>query len=197
VLWAGDTLASCCGDSVDVHDASAARHVTTLGGHHDAIQAMALSTDGSRLMSASADGEIRLWHVPSGRELFVDAAHVGGVECCGFFESGAFAFSASKDGMLKLWRVDPPGLLRTLSGHAGWVHAAAVLAGDRFVLSGSKAGFVQAWRVETGTPVAEHWAGASVLSLAVDRSGRYVAAGDSNGQVHLLALVNAPDVEPL
>jgi WD40 repeat protein len=46
---------------VRLWDPESGREILTLRGHHDRVHAAAFSPDGTKLASASADGEIRIW----------------------------------------------------------------------------------------------------------------------------------------
>jgi WD40 repeat protein len=62
---------------VGIYDATDGRLVRTLEGHTGTIHDLAISDDGTRLASASADGTTRLWDIGTGEELLVLRDGVG------------------------------------------------------------------------------------------------------------------------
>jgi WD40 repeat protein len=66
----GRTLAAACHDhTVQLWDTTDRSHSVTLAGHKPEVLSVAFSPDGQTL--ASSDGRtIKLWHLPSGREMF-------------------------------------------------------------------------------------------------------------------------------
>ena len=55
------------------YDVEALRRVRTFAGHADRITDMHIAQDARWLLSASLDGTLRVWDVPSARCLQVDA----------------------------------------------------------------------------------------------------------------------------
>ena len=55
--------------TVRVYDPNSGGHLATLAGHSDWVYGVALSPDGARLASASADGTVKLWHSGENRLL--------------------------------------------------------------------------------------------------------------------------------
>jgi WD40 repeat protein len=72
VLWApaGNRLYVPLTDkTVRVYDPGNGGHLATLSGHADWVYAAALTADGGKLASASADGTVKLWHTGENRLL--------------------------------------------------------------------------------------------------------------------------------
>jgi len=72
VLWApaGNRLYVPLTDkTVRVYDPGNGAHVATLSGHTDWVYGVALTADGAKLASASADGTVKLWHTGENRLL--------------------------------------------------------------------------------------------------------------------------------
>ena len=70
VLWApaGNRMYVPLTDkTVRVYDPNSGGHVATLSGHTDWVYGVALSPDGAKLATASADGTVKLWHTGENR----------------------------------------------------------------------------------------------------------------------------------
>ena len=156
---------------VRVWDASAGRCRATLdpGPGSPVVGVRALAVQGDYLISADADGALRVWTLgPNLADCALAAlwrGHEGRVNalavCCGRVVSG------SADATLRVWdlsfraiggdgaaRADTGGSVAVLRGHAGWVTAlAAVKLPADAVLSASHDRTVAAWAGGTWAPL--------------------------------------------
>jgi WD40 repeat protein len=67
---------------------------------------VAVTPDGRRAVSASADGMLKVWELESGRELHTLAGHASGVNAVAVTPDGLRTVSAPADGMLKVWKLE-------------------------------------------------------------------------------------------
>jgi hypothetical protein len=82
-------------------------------GHTDAINGLAFSPDGRRIVSASADQNLRLWHTSSGKPIGPPLrGHNSSVLVVAFSPDGKRIVSGSLDGTLRLWDATPASHLR-------------------------------------------------------------------------------------
>ncbi|CEP21861.1 unnamed protein product [Cyberlindnera jadinii] len=72
-------------------------------GHFDSTNNLTYSPDGSKVVSASDDGKIKIWDVVSGFCLATFEQHTSAVSCVKFAKKGQVLFSASFDGTVKAW----------------------------------------------------------------------------------------------
>ena len=123
---AAATGASSSGNGADAHP----------HGHTSAVNAVAVTPDGRRAVSASGDHTLKVWDC-SGRELRTLAGHSGSVNAVAVTPDGQRAVSASSDQTLKVWDLDSGRELRTLAGHLSWVNAVAVTPDGQRAVSAS------------------------------------------------------------
>ena len=105
---------------------------TRIGSH-----AVAVTPDGQRAVSASADKTLKVWDVGSGRELRTLSGHSSEVRAVAVTPDGQHAVSASEDTTLKVWELASGRELSTLTGHTSWVKAVAVTPDGRRAVSAS------------------------------------------------------------
>lgn len=72
-------------------------------GHFDAINSLAYSPDGQRIITAADDGKIKVWDTHSGFCIVTFTEHSGAVTACEFANRGNVLFSASFDGSVRAW----------------------------------------------------------------------------------------------
>lgn len=119
-LRAFDMLASARPDSsvvASLLSALAAAHRTyPLRGHEGPVLHADLSSDGTKAVTAGADGTVRVWTAPSWRQVLPsderpaagEISHTGQVWHTEFSPNGRMVVSVGQDGAAWLWSVDPP-----------------------------------------------------------------------------------------
>jgi WD40 repeat protein/tetratricopeptide (TPR) repeat protein len=167
-------------------DAATGELLHTLHGHDDAVQAVAFSPDGGRLVSASRDSTARVWDVAAGRELLRLTApdRLGGV--C-FRPDGKRLAAGCADGTVRFW--DPatgepaegplvvergaPASVVQYSPDGKWL-AARTGQADWY-------GVVHLWDAATRKESPLEEAGDGNIALAFGPDSRTLAAGRTSG----------------
>ena len=96
---------------------TSAQPVAIFDEHTDKIEALLPSYDGNGLLSASADGTLRLWPLQSteaGGALTVLSDHRGPIISLGLSVDGTRLLSAGQDKTVRAWRLDNRGTARRL-----------------------------------------------------------------------------------
>ena len=164
--------------------------------HLAEVHAVAMHTS-TRLLSASADGSIRLWALPSLAPLYClrargrlgePLAHEGAVYALlvvppAAAPAGCRLFSASADRLIKVWDLDTADQLATLSGHQSFVCALQAAKGLLYSASCDKT--LAVWRLDTYERLrvlSGHSSG--LYSLAIDARGR-VCSGSLDATIRV------------
>ena len=103
-LAAARPIAALGGDDIQLWDLEAGSLLWSVGGHLSPVSAVAFSRDGSRLCSATRDGEISLWSVSSGERLRrLDGRGTAGATAAAFTDDGRLALIGGSDNRVVLW----------------------------------------------------------------------------------------------
>jgi WD40 repeat protein len=122
----------------------------TLLGHSAAVKGAAITSDGTRVISASSDKTLKVWDIESGIELRTLNGHNGPVNAIAVTSDCTRAVSASSDKTLKVWDIESGIELKTLNGHSGSVNAIAVTYDCTRAISASSDKTLKVWDLECG-----------------------------------------------
>lgn len=121
-------------------------------GHFDAMNCVCYSPDGSRAVTASDDGKVKVWDVASGFCLMTFTEHTGPVSAVQFAKRGQVVFSASHDGTVRAWDLIRFRNFRTFTARERVQFTSlAVDPSGEVVVAGSQDEFeIFVWSVQTG-----------------------------------------------
>jgi WD40 repeat protein len=126
---------------------------TNYEGHQGRIYSLEYSHDETRMVSASADGTIRLWAPLTGSCIRVLKGHEGAVRKAVISANGRFILSGGDDGSVRYWDAQSGQCLRIFSDHQDPVWDVALSRCGRFAFSGSTDGTVIQYDVGSGKGV--------------------------------------------
>ncbi|WP_099077875.1 WD40 repeat domain-containing protein [Vibrio sp. PID17_43] len=112
------------------------------------------SPDGTRIVTASDDGNVRLWDSATGDPLAVLVGHDGVVNSAQFSPDGTRIVTASLDGTARLWDSATGDPLAVLVGHDGVVNSAQFSPDGTRIVTASDDGTARLWASATGDPLA-------------------------------------------
>jgi WD40 repeat protein len=151
-----------------------------------AIENVAFTPDGTRLVTVSQDKTARVWDVATGNELVKFTGHTDVVRGLAVLPDGCRAATAGWAGNIRLWDLGTGQELRRFEGHDGEVWSVACDAAGKQLLTAGKDKTVRLWDVETGRQVKEFLGHRGLVTAAVFLpDGRRIVSASEDRTVRL------------
>lgn len=153
------------------------------------IIGLSLSRDGQTLLSAGADGIIRVWDLQSGQILRTLTGHTNAIYKAEFSPNEKLIGSSSRDQSVRIWDFASGRELHKFEGFNCSVKSVAFSPNGKTVAAAGNDGFVKLWDVKTGRELKTlvHTESPdvdiSVYSVAFGRNGKKVYAGNGDGTI--------------
>ena len=169
---------------VRVWDAATGQEMLSLKGHAAGVSSVAISRDGTRIVSGSFDKTVKVWDAATGQEMLTLKGHTAGVSSVAISRDGTRIVSGSFDKTVKVWDAATGQEMLTLKGHTAGVYSVAISRDGTRIVSGSGDLFNQAkpevkvWDAATGQEMLSlkgHTR--SVGSVAYSRDGTRIISG--------------------
>ena len=162
--------------------------LAVLKGHKNSVNSVALSPDGSRIVSGSGDSTVRLWDVASGEELAVlkDRTRIGSTVMSVAFSPDGLRVVLGGYGTVSIWDTAIGKELAVLKGHEDSVYSVAFSPDGSRIVSGSLDKTVRLWDVASGEELAllkGHEDG--VISVDFSPDGSRIVSGSWDNTVRL------------
>jgi serine/threonine protein kinase len=175
-------------------DVASGKELRVLVGGGDEIRAVALSTDGRLLLSASG-ATLKLWDGVTGQELGRLVGHTDTVKSVAFAPDGRRGAARGDDRTVRLWDVQGRREVRRFAGHTRDLTGVVFTPDGRHVLSGSRDQTLRLWDLQTGRE-ARCFGGRAgmVLSVAVSADGRHALSGGYDTTLRLWELASGKEL---
>ncbi len=166
--------------------AASAPYVFTYLGFSSAVNSVAISTDGRRVLSGGHDNVLRLWDMATGLLLRTFDAETESINSVAFSPTDHLVLAGGDDKILRLWDWQTGRSVAKMEGHAGEILSVTSSPDGRLAASGSKDNTVRLWDANTGQllKVFEGHSGA-VIAVAFSPDGSRVLSASADKTLRL------------
>lgn len=157
--------------------------MTVLEGHKANIRSANFSPDGQLIVTASDDGDVRLWDVNS-RKVVILKGHQATVRSTSFSPNGQFILTASEDKTARIWDINGREVA-VLQGHQATVESASFSPDSQLIVTTSADITARLWGIDGQELVILRGHQANVRSASFSPDGRFIvtASGDNTARL--------------
>lgn len=148
----GSTIVIASQRDIHLLDAATWEEVGVLNGHTSHVNALAVNSDGSRLVSGSRDRTLRVWNMADRACLATLEGHTDEIFAAAFSPDGTRLVSGGRDRVIRVWDAQRFEEITQLHGHTSYVYSLAFTPDGLTLVSGGGDGTVRLW---TTTPLRE------------------------------------------
>ena len=172
--------------------------VKRLIGHTMKVTSIALSPDGTQVLTGSDDTTARLWDVDTGKTLQIFSGHTHEVASVAISKCGKHALTGSKDKTARLWDLTTGKTIATLS-HADYVNSVAFSPDDRYALTGCDDKTARLWDLHNVAtePLMLQGHSYEVRSVAFNSDGTRVLTGSWDHTARLWNVATGETIKTL
>jgi WD40 repeat protein len=180
-----DVMAAFGSDnSIHIFEIDKRREKLAIQQHADWVTDVSFSPDGKKLVSASRDRTVRVYHADSGT---LDATYMGHnapVNAAVFTSDGASVVSAGKGKSVHIWKIDDEKKIGELGGFEGDIHKLLLEADNLYSACGD--GVVRQHSIGDRKLVRKfEGANSAIFSLARHHGSDLLASGMRSGEVKI------------
>jgi WD40 repeat protein len=160
----------------------------TLTGHSSYVNALAISPDGSQIISASADKSIKIWNLATGRIVRTLTGHTSFVNALAISPDGQTLVSGGADRRIIFWNLATGDMLHRIEGNFGFINALAISPNGQLLASGGVDGVVRIWDLATArelSALSAHTASINANALLFSPDGQTVLSGSADTTVRV------------
>jgi WD40 repeat protein len=153
------------------------------------VISVAFSPNGKQFASGDANGEIVLWRVSDGQQLFTCREHVNWVWSVCFSPDSQTLASGGEDKTVRLWDVTTGQCMQEFRGHTNWIRSVKFSPEGEILASASEDHTVKLWQLSTGACIQTltgHTGG--IEAIAFNRDGQLLASAGVDQTVKLWQL---------
>lgn len=169
-----------------LEDSIESQLLDTVFAHAETITCLAFSADDQFLLSASEDGEGKVWEMPQARLIHSLKGHGGPLAGIRFHPSQSTIFSASTDSTLFSWNFTNPFPFASLQAGEFRLESVDFSPDGKFLTAGGLDRKIYLWSKDRYSLLGTYEGHeASVQSIAIASDNETVASGDKEGMIHI------------
>ena len=160
-----------------------------LFGHELRVCDLVIDQEGTRLISGSRDGTIRIWDLVGSEPCRILTGHTEGISALVLEPASGRLVSASWDMTLRVWDLDTGETVQTLRGHNECVLAVDIMPSTGHIVSSGPDGTIRIWDLQSGAEVRKMSNfSKSVFDLTITPDGTHVLCVGYDESVKMIGL---------
>ncbi|MBH8561371.1 serine/threonine protein kinase [Nostoc sp. CENA67] len=184
--------------TIKLWNAATGEEIRTLEGHSQKVNVVAITPDGTTLVSGSDDKTIKLWNLATAKEIRTLEGHSDSIQALAISPDGKTLVSGSDDNTIKVWNLATGRLMRTLIGHTFWVRSVAISPDGRTLASGSFDKTIKIWDLAKGKAIRTFSGNANTItSIAFSPDGMILASASRDRTIKLWNLATGEEIRTL
>lgn len=184
-----------CYGNLKLWDVITGKEITSLEGHSQNVNALAISADGKILVSGSDDQTIKIWNLQTNQLIHTLTDHTDAIHSLAITADGKTLVSASDDQTIKVWDLITGKLIRTLTAHKSWVRSVDISPNGVTLASGSFDKTIKLWNIHQEQPIQTLTTSSqTVIAVAFSPDGKILA---SSSRDRTLKLWNLQTLTPI
>jgi WD40 repeat protein len=161
----------------------------------DEQQCVAISKDGSHVVTAGSDGIARLWDVKSGNEINKFEGHSDGIVSVAMSDDDRYLVTGSEDKTARLWDLKTGKELKRFEEHSKPIFSVAISNDGRLLVTGGRDLTVQIWDTSTGSVIQSFKQSAPIFAMSKD--GKYIVTWNVDGTMSVRDLKSGREIRRL
>jgi WD40 repeat protein/energy-coupling factor transporter ATP-binding protein EcfA2 len=177
-----NSVAIASGNTARLVEVASGITVREFEGHQGEVRTVAFNSDGSRLVTASADGKACVWNIQTSESICTPILDGRDLRSAAFSPDGAQIVTGSVDGMIRIWKSDTMAQVKTSSPmqHGGPVTEVTYTPNGAHIVSSSSDKTAAVWDVTSGAKIREIALDQGINSVAVSPDGRRIVTASSD-----------------
>lgn len=166
--------------------------ISTLSGHLDSVNTVAVTPDGTKIISGSSDHTIKVWDLNTGTEILTLIGHTSPVNAVTITPDGTRVISGASDNTVRVWSLATGTQVLRFNGHSLPVIALAITPDSKKVVSVSiaKHNSIKVWDLETGKEKLTLKGNRNIVRTVATTSNNRIISGSDNGTIKVWDLTN-------
>lgn len=160
---------------IELRNPTTMKLIRELDGHSDWITCIDYRSDGTQLISGSADKSVRLWDVATGNQSQEWIGHEHPIVGVAIFDQDKKAVSVDQQGLFKVWSLASGSLELEWHMSNETVTSMSCCANRSILAVGTASGSVSIWNVRDGAMLSSREGDAGISHLRFSPDGKFIA----------------------
>ncbi|MFM6269383.1 MAG: hypothetical protein ACKPFA_23205, partial [Dolichospermum sp.] len=163
--------------------------------HNEPIETIAITPDGTKIISGSQDKMIKVWDLATGKELISLSGHNGSIKKIAITPDGTKIISGSWDKTIKVWDLSKEYKISPVNGHLDSIETIAITPDGKKIISGSQDKTIKVWDLATAKElISLSGHNGSIETIAITPDGKKIISGSQDKTIKVWDLATGKEL---